>query len=173
MWRDYKSMTLLSSWSILFLFNQWSWIYFYLWRVCLRSFFPPQKRQIRWLIACVWSLDSCSPCSGQFHGYMPAQLRNCTLVPICKGSKDPVISDIIMRFSGICPYSEQSIRMVHSSLLAYQDHFQTSGLQFGFKQKMLTSLCTGCVKSIVSHYMTAHLFFPASWCIKSFWPGES
>ena len=29
----------------------------------------------------------------------------------------------------------------------------TSGLQFGFKKKMSTSLCTGTVKNIVSHYM--------------------
>ena len=40
--------------------------------------------------------------------------------------------------------------MVYSS---YPDHFLTSGLHFGFKQKMSTTLCTGAVKNIVSCYM--------------------
>ena len=38
-------------------------------------------------------------------------------------------------------------------LLSYPDHFLTSGLQFGFKQKMSTTLCTGAVKNIASRYM--------------------
>ena len=74
------------------------------------------------------------------HGYMPAQLHNCTLVPIRKGSKDPVISDNYHACDCTCPYSEQSIRMVHS-----QDHFQISGLQFGFKQKMSIVLKKHCL----------------------------
>ena len=92
------------------------------------------------------------------HGYMPAQLRNCTLVPIPKSSKDPVISDNY-RVIALAPTLSKALEWC--ILLAYQDHFQTSGLQFGFKQKMLTSLCTGCVKSIVSRYIHAHLFLPA------------
>ena len=39
--------------------------------------------------------------------------------------------------------------MVHSFFL----YFLTSGLQFGFKQKMSTTPCTGTVKNIVSRYM--------------------
>ena len=81
------------------------------------------------------------------HGYMPAQLRNCTLVPIPKSSKDPVIFD---NYHAIALASTLSKALEWCILLAYQDHFQTSVLQFGFKQKMSTSLCTGCVKIIFS-----------------------
>ncbi|MCG8622717.1 MAG: hypothetical protein MJE68_12075, partial [Proteobacteria bacterium] len=77
-------------------------------------------------------------------------MRNCILVPIPKGSKDPVISDDYHAIA-LAPTSSKALEWC--ILLAYQNHFQMSGLQFGFKQKMSTSLCTGCVKSIVSRYM--------------------
>ena len=38
-------------------------------------------------------------------------------------------------------------------LLQYPEYFTTSGLQFGFKERMSTTLCTGTVKNVISRYM--------------------
>ena len=75
------------------------------------------------------------------HGYMPKPIRGCTIVPIPKGNKDPALAPTLSKALEWC------------ILLSYPDHFLTSGLQFGFKQKMSTSLCTGTIKNIVSRYL--------------------
>ena len=81
---------------------------------------------------------------------MPKPIRDCTIVPIPKGNKDPRVSD------NYCPIAlapTLSKTFEWCILLSYPDHFLTSGLQFGFKQKMSTTLCTGAVKNIVSRYL--------------------
>ena len=70
------------------------------------------------------------------HGYMPEPIRNCILVPIPKANKHPAISDNYRPICGLS--SQQSSRVMH--LLLYPDHFMTSGLQFGFREKMSTTL---------------------------------
>ena len=97
----------------------------------------------------------CSPLASLFtailrHGYMPEQLRNCTLVPIPKGNKDPALSD---SYRPIALASTLSKALEWCILLSYPQCFLTSGLQFGFKQKMSTSLCTGTVKNVISRYL--------------------
>ena len=84
------------------------------------------------------------------HGYMPEQLRNCVLVPIPKGSKDTTISD---NYRPIALAPTLSKALEWCILLLFSDQFQTSGLQFGFKSKMSTSLCSGTLKNVVSRYM--------------------
>ena len=84
------------------------------------------------------------------HGYMPEQLRNCVLVPIPKGSKDTTISD---NYRPIALALTLSKAIEWCILLLFSDQFQTSGLQFGFKSKMSTSLCSGTLKNVVSRYM--------------------
>ena len=84
------------------------------------------------------------------HGYMPTHLRDCTLVPIPKGSKDPSSSD---NYRPIALAPTLSKAFEWCILLRYQSHFQTSELQFGFKPKMSTTLCTGMVKNIAARYM--------------------
>ena len=83
------------------------------------------------------------------HGYMLKLLRDCTLVPIPKGSKDPTLSE---NYRPIALAPTLSKALEWCILLAYPQFFVTSGLQFGFKKRMSTSLCTGTVKNIVSHY---------------------
>ena len=84
------------------------------------------------------------------HGYMPAPIRNCVLVPIPKTSKDPTISD---NYRAIALASTLSKALEWCILLAYKDWFKTSELQFGFKSKMSTSLCTGLLKCVVSRFL--------------------
>jgi len=85
------------------------------------------------------------------HGYMPKPIRDCTIVPVPKGNKDPSSSDNC-RPIALAPTLSKALEwcILHS----YPDHFfLTSGLQFGFKQKISTTLCTGTVNNIVSRYM--------------------
>ena len=84
------------------------------------------------------------------HGYMPEQLRNCILVPIPKANKDPAISD---SYRPISLASALSKALEWCILLQYPEYFTTSGLQFGFKERMSTTLCTGTVKNVISRYM--------------------
>ena len=84
------------------------------------------------------------------HGYMPKPIRDCTIVLIPKGNKDPRVSD---NYRPIALAPTLSKALEWCILLSYPDHFLTSGLQFGFKQKMSTTLCTGAVKNIVSRYL--------------------
>ena len=80
---------------------------------------------------------------------MPKTIRDCTIVPIPKGNKDPRVSDNY-RPIALAPTLSKALEWC---ILSYPDHFLTSGLQFGFKQKMSTTLCTGTVKNIVSCYL--------------------
>ena len=84
------------------------------------------------------------------HGYMPDQLRNCVIVPIPKSNKDPALTD---NYRPIALAPTLSKALEWCILLSYPQCFLTSGLQFGFKQKMSTSLCTGTLKNIVSRYL--------------------
>jgi len=84
------------------------------------------------------------------HGFMPELLRDCMLVPIPKGNKDPTISD---NYRPIALVSTLSKALEWCILLSYPDHFCTSSLQFGFKKKMSTSLCSGTVKNVISRYV--------------------
>ncbi len=77
------------------------------------------------------------------HGYMPEAIRNCILVPIPKGDKDPANSDNY-RPIALAPTLRKALEWCIR--LSYSDSFSTSGLQFGFKlNNMSTSLCTGTV----------------------------
>ena len=60
---------------------------------------------------------------------------------------------LIHALPAICSSLACSLPFLSYILLSYPDHFLTLGLQFGFKQKMSTSLCTGSIKNIVSRYM--------------------
>ena len=84
------------------------------------------------------------------HGYMPAALRDCILVPIPKGNKDPTSSDNY-RPVALAPALSKALEW--SILLLYPNHFTTSDLQFGFKKGMSTALCTGFIKNVVSKFV--------------------
>ena len=77
-------------------------------------------------------------------------ITNCVLVPIPKTSKDPSISD---NYCAIALASTLSKGLEWSILLVYNDWFTTSELQFGFKSKMSTSLCTGFLKCVLSRFV--------------------
>ena len=81
------------------------------------------------------------------YNYMPEQLRNCILVPIPKANKDHANSD---SYRPISLASALSKALEWCILLQY---LTTSGLQFGFKERMSTTLCTGTVKNVISRYM--------------------
>ena len=79
------------------------------------------------------------------HGFMPSALRNCILVPIHKGSKDITSSDNY-RPVALAPSLSKALEWC-ILLFVYSD------LQFGFKKKHSTTLCTGLIKNVVSRYV--------------------
>jgi hypothetical protein len=84
------------------------------------------------------------------HGYIPECLRDCTLVPIPKGQKDPSISD---NYRPIALAPTLSKVLEWCILLHYSSYMSTSGLQFGFKQGFSTTLATGLIKNVVGRYL--------------------
>ena len=84
------------------------------------------------------------------HGYMPAALRDCTLVPIPKPRKDPTLSD---NYRPIALAPNLSKVLERCILMQYSKHFVTSDLQFGFKPGYSTDLCSGVLKNVVSTYI--------------------
>ena len=85
------------------------------------------------------------------HGYMPKPIRDCTIVPIPKGNKYLSSSDNY-RPTALAPTLSKALEWC---ILSYPDHFLTSGLQFGFKQKMSTTPRTGAFKNYL-HENSAH-----------------
>ena len=85
------------------------------------------------------------------HGYVPASLWDCLIVPIPKGHKDPSVSDNY-RSIALAPSLSKILEWV--ILSQFSEFFLTSDLQFGFKKGMSTSLCTGFVKCVVAQYLT-------------------
>ena len=84
------------------------------------------------------------------HGYMPAALRYCILVPIPKGNKDPTSSD---KYYPVALAPTPSKALEWSIILLYPNHFTTSDLQLGFKKGMPTTPCTGFIKNVVSKFV--------------------
>ena len=72
------------------------------------------------------------------------------LVPIPKGNEDPTISDNYRPIS-LAPALSKALEWC--ILLQFPQYFAESGLQFGFKAKMSTTLCFGAVKNVLAHYM--------------------
>ena len=81
---------------------------------------------------------------------MPIAIRDCTLVPIPKGNKDPSISD---NYRSIALASSLSKVLEWIILSEFSEFFVTNDLQFGYKKGVSTSLCTGLIKNIVSRYV--------------------
>ena len=81
------------------------------------------------------------------HGYMPALLRDSILVPVPKSNKDGSVSH------NYCPIALSSTlsKVLEWLILYYSEFFVSSHLQFGLHSS--TSLCTGVVKNVMSHYI--------------------
>ena len=67
------------------------------------------------------------------HGFIPTALRDATIQPIPKGSKDPTLS---ANYHGTALASS----LEWSILTTWSDYFTTSDLQFGFKSGCSTTL---------------------------------
>lgn len=80
---------------------------------------------------------------------MPKLLRNLH-VPTPKGNKDPTLSGNYQPIALASTLSKVLEWCIHSPP---PQQCCTSGLQFCFKQKMLTTLCTDTVKNIISRYV--------------------
>ena len=98
------------------------------------------------------------------HGYMPNVLRDCVVIPIPKGLKDPSCSS---NYRGIGIASTLSKVLEGVILHKYSEFFTSSDLQFGFKSGYSTTMCTGLIKTTISHYINCHsvvygCFFDAS-----------
>ena len=84
------------------------------------------------------------------HRFLPPSLRDCTLLPVPKPTKDPTKID---SYRPIALASTLSKALEWCILIEYGDLLKTSDYQFGFKQGLSTTLCTGCVKNVVSRYV--------------------
>ena len=83
------------------------------------------------------------------HGYMPSALRDCTLIPIPKGLKDPSDSN---NYRAIALASTLSKVLERIILSKYSSFLDTHSLQFGFKSCVSTTMCTGLIKNVVAQY---------------------
>ena len=83
------------------------------------------------------------------HGYMPSALRDCTLIPIPKGLKDPSDSN---NYRAIALASTLSKVLERIILSKYSSFLDTHSLQFGFKSGVSTTMCTGLIKNVVAQY---------------------
>ena len=84
------------------------------------------------------------------HGFIPTALRDATIQPIPKGSKDPTFS---ANYRGTALASSLSKILEWSILTTWSDYFTTSDLQFGFKSGCSTTLCTGVMKTVINWYL--------------------
>ena len=78
------------------------------------------------------------------HGYMPSALRDCTLIPIPKGLKDPSDSNNYRAIALASTLSKVLERIILSKFSSFLD---THSLQFGFKSGVSTTMCTGLIKT--------------------------
>ena len=83
------------------------------------------------------------------HDYMPSALRDCTLVPIPKGLKDPSDSN---NYRAIALASTLSKVLEYIIVSKYSSFLDTHSLaiNFGFKGGMSTTMCTGLIKNVVA-----------------------
>ena len=73
---------------------------------------------------------------------MPSVLRDATIQPIPKGSKDPSLS---ANYNGIVLASSLGKVLEWSILTTLSQYLITSNLQIGFKPGFSTTLCTDCL----------------------------
>ena len=74
------------------------------------------------------------------HGYLPACLKDCILVPVPKSGKDPTNVD---NYRPIALASTLSKALEWCILIQFEYGLSTSDFQFGFKPGLFTTLCTG------------------------------
>ena len=84
------------------------------------------------------------------HGYLPPSLKDCVLVPVPKPGKDPSSMD---SYRPIALASTLSKLLEWCILIQFREILSTSDLQFGFKPGLSTTLCTGTVKNVISHFL--------------------
>ena len=84
------------------------------------------------------------------HGFMPQCLRDCVLVPVPKKGKNVACSS---SYHPIALASTLSKVLEHVILTKYSSFLCSNPLQFGFKPGFSTTLCTGVVKNVISHYI--------------------
>ena len=84
------------------------------------------------------------------HGYLPDCLKDCILVPVPKSGKDPTNVD---NYRPIALASTLSKALEWCILIQFEYCLSTSDFQFGFKPGLSTTLCTGLLKNVVSHYL--------------------
>ena len=99
--------------------------------------------------------DVVSPFLGQLftctirHGYVSSAVRNCVLQPLLKSGKDPCKSDSYRPIALAPTLSKVFERCI---LIIYSVFF-TPPLQFGFKKSYSTTICSGLIKNVISHYV--------------------
>ena len=72
------------------------------------------------------------------------------IIPVPKKNKDVSCSS---NYHSIALASSLSKLLEHLILIHYSVFLYTSALQFGFKPGSSTTLCTGFIKNIISHYI--------------------
>jgi len=84
------------------------------------------------------------------HGFVPGELCVSSVIPIPKGNNSDLRDSNNYR---VISLSSIVCKIIDLLLLSrYSDLLCTSELQFGFKSKLSTSMCTSLIKEIVSYY---------------------
>ena len=95
------------------------------------------------------------------HGCVPSAIRNCVLQPLLKPGKDPCKCNSYRLIALAPTLSKVFERCI---LNIYNSAFFTSPLQFGFKKGYSTTLCSGLIKNVISHYVLGD-----RGCLVAFW----
>ena len=85
------------------------------------------------------------------HGYMPDSLLLSTIVPIPKNTRGNLSSSDNYRGISLCSSITKLFELIIVDM--HQCAFETSNLQFAFKGKHSTTMCTSVFKEVVSYYV--------------------
>ena len=104
---------------------------------------------------------SCLFSSILVHGTIPDDLLKCTAIPIPKRKNANVTES--SNYRGISLSSIFAKLFDSIVLTRYSEHLESCELQFGFKRKRSTAMCSMIMKETVSHYInnnsTVHCVF--------------
>ncbi len=85
------------------------------------------------------------------HGYQPKTVLLATIASIPKDSRENICTG--SNYSGITICSSIAKLMDIILIIMYKDKLQTSDMQFAFKAKHSTAICSLVVKEVIHYYI--------------------
>ena len=85
------------------------------------------------------------------HGYVPDDFSSCAIIPIPKGKQANVTDSGNYRGIALCSIFTKIFDLI--MLSRFCDHLHSSELQFGFKARRSTDMCTMVLKETIAYYI--------------------